>query len=52
MDNKKLNDQELEQVVGGADGNGVILVCAEGSDLEQGNAVLGSPMDKYELIVD
>ena len=70
MENKKLNEQELEQVTGGGvipdqsweilnarphggvDGNGVILVCAESPDPEAGNAVGGSAMDKYELIVD
>ncbi len=50
--NKKLaelTDEEMMQVVGGVDGNGVILVTAEGADFEKGNAVMDSPMDKYEL---
>lgn len=48
----ELSEDELAQVIGGVDGNGVILVATEGADPEAGNAVMGSPMDKYELISD
>ncbi len=59
MENRKLNDQELEKVVGGTEdtqntgsrGNGVILVTAELSNAEEHNVIAGSAMDKYELVL-
>ena len=57
MDTKKLSDEELEQVVGGAAdeenkgrGNGVILVGNLQADPNEHNVMQGSPMDKYELV--